>query len=298
MRARRVDFEEVEMQVARVAEIHRYPVKSMLGERLESVTIAADGLRGDRTWAARDDARGGIEGGRKLPALLGCAARFVEPVHDTGELPVPEIELPDGKKLRADDPDAARRLSELAGQPLSLWGRRPADDEAHYRRAAPDKEDMLEELRDIFGRLPEEPLPDIGKLPPALMTSSTIPGTYFDCFPLFLLTKNSLESLSRARPSSRFDARRFRPNLLLESEGEGYPENDWVGKRVRVGGATFTVETECPRCVMTTHGFADLPKDPKIMRTLVKENGGNIGVYAAVAEPGVVREGDSVEVLD
>ena len=287
------------MQVAKVAEIHRYPVKSMLGERLRSVAVAEDGLRGDRSWAARDEGRDAIEGGRKHPALLGCAARFIEPVADGLPIPVPEIELPDGTRLRADDPEVARRLSKLTGQPLSLWGRRPADDVAHYRRGAPDKSDIVLELHDIFARLPDEPLPDLGKLPPAIMTASTLPGTYFDCFPLFLLTNTSLASLARAQPSSRFDVRRFRPNLLLESaDGQGFPENGWVGRRIRVGEAEFAVETECPRCVMTTHAFADLPKDPKIMRTLVKENGGNVGVYAAVTRPGVVREGDAVELLD
>jgi len=287
------------MKVATVVAIHRYPVKSMLGERLDSVPVGSDGLRGDRSWAARDEVRGGIEGGRKLPALLGCSSRYPEPVPDAGPLPVPEVELPDGSRFRADAAEAAERLSELAGQRLTLWPRRPAEDAEHYRRAAPDKPDMLEELHDIFARLPDEPLPDLGKFPPAIMTASTLPGTYFDCFPLFLLTETSLASLSAAQPSSRFDVRRFRPNLLLAAEsGEGYPENAWVGRRLRVGEAEFSVDTECPRCVMTTHAFADLPKDPKIMRTLVKENGGNVGVYASCETAGVVREGDAVELLD
>jgi hypothetical protein len=286
------------VKVATIAEIHRYPVKSMQGERLEGVAVGVDGLRGDRGWAVRDEGRGGIEGARKLPALLGCTARFAEPVAATGVLPIPEIELPDGARVRAGKPEAAARLSELTGRPLSLWPRRPADDTEHYRRGASDHEDLLDELRAIFGRLPDEPLPDLAQFPSESLTSATIPGTYFDCYPVFLLTGASLATLQQARPESRFDARRFRPNLLLEGAAGGFPENDWVGRRLRVGGAVLRVAMECPRCVMTTHAFGDLPEDPSVMRTLVKENGGNLGVYAAVEEPGSVSDGDAVELLD
>ena len=257
------------MKVATVSEIRRYPVKSMQGESLASVAVGEDGLRGDRSWATRDEERGGIEGARKLPSLLQCTSRFPDAVEDRGPLPVPEIELPDGTRLRADDPTAAKRLSELAGRQLTLWPRVPAENEEHYRRGAPDHEDMLEELRGIFARTPDEPLPDIGAFPPEILASSTLPGTYFDAYPLFLLSTASLASLQAAQPTSRFDSRRFRPNLLLEAEeNSGYPENAWVGNRVRVGEAVFQVAMKCPRCLMTTHAFADLPKDPKIMRTL------------------------------
>jgi uncharacterized protein YcbX len=283
------------VQVARVSEIHRYPVKSMLGERVDEVAVAESGIRGDRIWAVRDEQRGEIEGARKLPELLGCTARFSEPV-GASPLPVPQIELPDGDRIAADAPEAASRLSTLCGRTLTLWPRRPADDLDHYRRGTPDHDDMLDELRAIFGRLPGEPLPDIAALPAEALTSATIPGTYYDVYPMFLLTTASLATLQAAQSASSFDARRFRPSLLLESEEQrGFPENEWVGSRLRVGEAVLEIAMECPRCVMTTHGFADLPRDPSVMRTLVKENGGNVGVYASVLTAGVVREGDVVE---
>lgn len=286
------------MQVGTISDIYRYPVKSMAGERHEALAVGEDGLRGDRSWAARDEERGGIEGARKLPQLLNCSARFTEEVAETGPAPVPEIELPGGARVRADDPEAARHLSELVGRKLTLWPRRPATDTDHYRRGAPDHDDLMTELRHVFGRLPEEPLPDLASFPRESLTSATVPGTYFDCYPLFLLTQTSLQSLAAAQPDSRFDPRRFRPNLLVESsERDGYPEVGWVGKHVRVGEVVLQVAMECPRCVMTTHALADLPKDPKIMRTLVKENGGNIGVYCSVETPGVVHEGDRVEIV-
>jgi uncharacterized protein YcbX len=286
------------MKIATLTEIHRYPVKSMQGERLESCPVATDGLRGDRGWATRDEVRGGIEGARKLPSLLGCTARYVEPVPDRGPLPVPEIELPGGARLRADAPEAAPTLSKHVDRELTLWPRQPAEDLAHYRRGAPDHKDLMDELRAVFGRLPEEPLPDIGSFPRETLASSTLPGTYFDCYPLFLLTRTSLSTLQSRHESSRFDPLRFRPNLLLESEErEGFPESTWVGKRVRVGDAVLRIAMECPRCVMTTHAVADLTRDPGVMRALVKENAGNIGVYAAVETPGTVREGEAVELI-
>ena len=86
--------------------------------------------------------------------------------------------------------------------------------------------------------------------------------------------------------------------MIADTASEsGMPEMAWRGKRLRLGGATFRVTVECPRCVMVTHRFADLPKDPSIMRALVREAGGNLGVYATVESPGVVRVGDAVELL-
>jgi uncharacterized protein YcbX len=231
--------------------------------------------------------------------LLHCAARFPEAVEEGAELPVPEVELPDGTVLRADAEALPEQLSRLTGRDISIWPPVPADDVEHYRRGAPDNADMLQELRSIFARLPDEPLPDLAKLPPEAMLSATFPGTYFDCFPLMLVSTAAFGTLAKAQPGSSFDRRRFRPNFVVETEAAlGFPENDWLGRRLRVGEVVLEMTVECPRCVMTTHPVQELPKDPAIMRALVKENGGNLGVYARIATPGVVREGDPIEVLD
>lgn len=151
----------------------------------------------------------------------------------------------------------------------------------------------------MFGRAPDEPLPDLSVFPPELIEFESPPGTYFDAFPLLLLTETTLRTIQEKAPESRFDVRRFRPNLLIADSGssEPFPENAWCGRRLKIGEAILEITVECPRCVMTTHGFEDLPKDPKIMRTLVRESGGNLGVYAKVEKPGRIALGDRIELL-
>jgi uncharacterized protein YcbX len=175
----------------------------------------------------------------------------------------------------------------------------PKEQIDHYRRGAPTHTDMLDELRAIFGRTPDEPLPDIGAFPPEIMQYESPPGTYFDAFPLLLLTDASLRKLQELAPKSRVDVRRFRPNLLVATPDgvADFAEIGWVGKRVRVGEAEISIAMACPRCVMITHGFDDLPQDASLMRTVVREANQNIGVYARVERPGRVALGDTVEVL-
>lgn len=287
------------MPIARVQSIFRYPIKSLGGESLAHSDLALRGLPGDRGWAVRDEVRGGIRGGKKLPGLMRLRARATGPALPSGSLPA-EIELPDGSVARTSDPDVAERISAAIDHPVTLWPLLPADARDHYRRGAPTHAEPIEELREIFGRTRDEPLPDLSKLPRELFEYESPPGTYFDAYPLLVMTRASLETLARRVSACRFDVRRFRPNLLLEATRAGveFPERDWIGARLAIGSAVIRIEAECPRCVMTTHGFDDLPRDPGIMRALVREAGGSLGVYASVNEPGRVRAGDPVELRD
>lgn len=283
------------MLVGHVREIWRYPVKSMGGERLQTTSIGMSGLPGDRGWALRDEVAGEIRGAKKLPALMQCAARYLaEPVDDT--IPPVEVTLPDGTRRRADDPETVARLTELLGRRVTLWPRRPATDREHYRRSAPDNPDMMAELRDIFGRLEDEPLPDLSVFPPEIMEFTSPLGTYFDAFPLHLLTTATLAEVSRRNPQARFDVRRFRPNVLIEpvDGARGLVENGWCGKTLRLGTATARIEVPCARCVMTTLQQGDLPEDPSVLRTIVRDADQALGVYATPVDPGRLAVGDPV----
>ena len=71
-----------------ITEIHRYPVKSMLGETPSEVTVSERGIQGDRAWATRDEVRGGIRGAKKLPQLMLFGARSVD--GNTSEITAPD----------------------------------------------------------------------------------------------------------------------------------------------------------------------------------------------------------------
>ena len=278
------------MSTASVATIYRYPVKSMMGETLSEADIGEAGIPGDRGWAVRDEKRGGIRGGKKIPQLMTLAAQ--------SGTATPLITAADGDSASASSERINEWLSGKLNHPVTLWPLLPADQLDHYRRGAPDTEDFEQELRAVFGRLPDEPLPDLAGFEELLEFESP-PGTYFDAFPISIISQQSLNTMDQLEGESRFDVRRFRPNLLVDVPGSDhpFPEQAWVGKTLAIGSVTLKIDTTCPRCAMTTHGFDDLPQDPQIMRKMVASSEGNLGIYASVVKVGKVATGDSLSVM-
>jgi uncharacterized protein len=280
-----------------VTEVWRYPAKSMQGESLLRSEVGTNGITGDRAWAVRDEQRGGIRGAKKIAGLMQLAARYrTEP----NEGPPPaaiDITLPDGSVVASDGPDVDARLSAAVDHPVTLWPLLPADSLDHYRRGPGDTDDLDAELRAIFGREPDEPLPDLSVFPPELIEYESPIGTYFDAFPILIVTRQSLDNLAAIAPDSRIDVRRFRPNIVVDvpSSSETWPELAWTGRSIQLGSVTLDVAVGCPRCVMITLPFADLPQDRGLMRTVVRDANQIVGVYATVRVPGAVSVGDEVQ---
>jgi uncharacterized protein YcbX len=284
------------MRIGTISQLWRYPVKSMSGERLDSATVSWRGIPGDRGWAVYDETRSGVTNAKRVPPLRTCRARYAaEPVAGAASPPA-EISFPDGTSVSTDSVDVTRRLSEHAGRAVSLRSLGPAGTEAAPRINSAG--DSPEALRALMGILPGEPEPDLSVFTPERLRLLR-QGNFFDAFSLHLLTRTTLRTLAGLAPESEWDERRFRPNLLVETDAPGdYPELAWLGRRLRVGSATIDVVMGCPRCVMVTLQGDGLPQDPRIMRTLVRETKHTAGIYASVAEEGIVREGDTVELLD
>ncbi|GMU79074.1 MAG: hypothetical protein AMXMBFR46_18670 [Acidimicrobiia bacterium] len=274
----------------------------MRGERIaETDVVATYGIPGDRGWAIRDEESGEIRGAKHIVDLVRLAARYLEAPKGAAT-PHVEIDLGDGARVRSDDPEVAAVLSARLGRPVTLWPRRPADDLAHYRRYAAIDE---AEFRRQLALLPDDPVPDYAAMSPpellAELAEFVVPrGTYFDAFPLHVLSTTSLASLARALPECAIDVRRFRPNVLVDLRDDvaGFPEIDWCGRHVRIGSVLAEVVQPMSRCSMVTLPQADLPRERQIMRTLVRETSMNLGVALNIVEPGHVAEGDPVEIVD
>lgn len=308
------------MLIGHVEELWRFPVKSMAGESLREVSISAQGLLGDRYWALRDELADEMTNAKRLPVLMQCTAEYREAPRP-GSVTHVEMTLPDGTRVASDDPKVNELLSRVVGKRVSLWPLRPASDAKHYRRRDPVARTVgalsrwsafrkvypsviralkLEDrVRQEFGRAPDEPYPDLMKLPREVLSFTSPPGTYFDAYPVHLLTTASLDELRRRNPKSDWDRRRFRPNFFVRTTPEwtGLVEADWGGRELQIGSAIFKMEVPVPRCSMTMSAQPGLPKDPSVLRTIVREAAQNLGVYATVKRPGTARVGDEVVLL-
>src|SRR3954465_2657023 len=107
-----------------VAEIWRYPVKSMAGERVGGSTIDGRGLHADRMWAVRDVELGTFTTARRWPVLLQCSARFADDPAGRSAGPGDVLEVlvpfPDRTELSSADAAIHDRLSDLIGKTARL----------------------------------------------------------------------------------------------------------------------------------------------------------------------------------
>jgi len=252
----------------------------MLGEELDVVDVTECGLNGDRSLALIDKETGNVvsaKNPRLWPGLFEHRASYVRPPVDTRSLPLVCIDLPNGETLTTEQTDLESRLSASLGREVRIAqaSRETMTSEGYW----PDY-DWLSSPDEVF----EFTLPQ---------------GTFFDGSPVHILTTATLDFLHSSAPGSCFDVTRFRPNFVIETPDgtHGFVEDDWIGKTLVFGTVRLQVERPSPRCIMTTLGQGDLPKDPQILRTAFQKNAGNVGVYANVVVGGHVRRGDVAKVL-
>jgi MOSC domain-containing protein len=230
-----------------VVALWRYPVKSMMGEELNSSEVTDRGLLGDRQFAVVDSATGKV-GGAKNPRKWGnffdFRAAYAEAPKLGGRISPIRITLPDGEVVSNDRADLEQILSHAFGREIAFVAARTAG---------------------MTSGVAEEYWPDMAGLEYRdTVTDFELPaGTFFDSAVMHLLTTSTIDRLRELYPQGRIEARRFRPNIAVStgSEDPGFVENDWIGRTVVIGATVRLAITEqCPRCVMITLPQGDYPK--------------------------------------
>jgi uncharacterized protein YcbX len=287
--------------VGTIRALWRFPVKSMLGEELDAADLTEGGIVGDRAYAIRDRETGKVASAKhskRWPSLLDCRAVFVEPPGPGGELPPVRIELADGNSVLSDAADVDAVLSRFFGRDVELA--RAAQNGYTIDQYHPDLENY-----DPEGHRDEVVEAQLGA---AFFNERGLPSavpedSFFDLYPLSVLTTSTLDQLGNLEPQSRFDVRRFRMNVIVATPERGFVENGWLGHTLAIGDdVQLGVSLPDPRCCMPGLPQEDLPRDPQVLRALARHNRIDVagalypcaGVYAVAEATGTVRKYDGV----
>ena len=266
--------------IGSVLALWRYPVKSMLGEEVQSTLLTERGLLGDRAYALLDRATGKVvssKNPRRWPTLFKFKAALMDLPDMRERIPPVMITLPNGTRVSSEQGDVDRVLSYALDRDVSLRSQVP--ERAELEQYWPDMESLAHRET-----VTEEAMP---------------PDGFFDGEVVHLLTTATLDQLHSIYPEGRFDPLRFRPNLVVAPAPteSGFVENTWIGRTISIGEQVrLHILRPTGRCVMTTLAQGDLPKDLGILRTAVQANQAQVGVYATVRHGGVIRRDDPVTI--
>lgn len=262
--------------MARVAALYRYPIKGFTPESRQSLEVLADGrIAGDRVLGFRfastpepDDAWSSKHGMVALVNTPGLA------------------------RLEARYDEKAERISFFLDGSLLVEG--DLSPESRWR--------LCEAVTDFVLRLPENPLaqrPD--HLPLRLVGDGKV-NRYTDRPEGYvtLHSRASVAALGAALGDPSLDERRFRHNIAID-DIPAWSEQDWSGRRIRIGGVEFAYEKPVVRCLATHANPATGERDREILKTLPAVWGGGepiLGVCLTPLGTGTIRVGDAVEALD
>lgn len=254
-----------------VSELWRYPVKSFQGERVEQLELLPHRIVGDRQFALVDLASGLLMSAKRRAELLSAWARTA------GDTVL--VTLPDRSEHDVSAPETAAALSSWLGVDVGVVEVGQQEGVAYDMTLDPPNDDA-----------------DVYEIP-------TPASTFLDLAAVHLLTTASLASMTAARPDLVWDVRRFRPNIVVDHAGPGFPEDNWVGQQVAVGDARIEGMMRTMRCAMPLRaqpadpavGSPRLERSVDTYRAMDVVHANDLGLYAAISGVGTIRVGDPVE---
>ena len=260
--------------VGSVESLWRYPVKSMHGEELDEIFAGFSGIYGDRFFAFRSSASS--KGfpyltAREQHQMLRYRPRFRHPEKAAQPLNLAEAEGIGlgASPVYADSMDLMVDVETPAGDMVAI------DD--------PSLIDMLREGIDTKHHL-------------TLVRSER---TMTDCRPVSLLAVQTVKKLAE-ETGTAVDKRRFRANVYLDlASAGGFAEDKFVGRSLRIGPKVIlSILERDPRCIMITLDPDTGAIAPALLKKVAQAHGSMTGVYGAVLAEGMIRKGDSVELLN
>jgi uncharacterized protein YcbX len=260
--------------VGKVESLWRYPVKSMRGEEIDELFAGYAGVYGDRLFAFKSSA--GPEGfpfftGRDQRQMVRYRARFRDPAKAARPVNWSEAQKlsPNLNPVSADASELMIDVETPDGKTLAI------DDPA-----------LINNLRVNID----------GKHELTLLRSDK---AITDCLPLSIFAVQTAKKLGE-ETGLAVDKRRFRANVYVDlTEAEGFAEDKFVGRSLRIGSkVTVAVLARDARCMMVTLDPDTAEKTPAILKAVAQAHEGMAGVYGAVLAEGMIRKGDSVELLN
>jgi len=258
-----------------VESLWRYPVKSMSGEEMTEAFMGFSGFYGDRCYAFKNSAaRKGFPylNANRQQQMLRYRPQFRYP------------------KRAAKPPNLVEAMSIAPG----------------VTPANGDPEDMILDVITPSGAVVAVDDPALiemlgeglrGENQLALARSDR---ALTDCRPVSLISLQTVRQIE-AELSIPIDKRRFRANIYLNfaATADGFAEDEFVGRRLRIGSsATIMVLERDPRCKMISLDPDTGEHNPEILRKVAKAYANFAGVYCAVLVEGILKKGDSIELLD
>jgi uncharacterized protein YcbX len=260
----------------RVAALYRYPVKGFTPEATDTLTVLESGrIAGDRTLAFRF-------GDSTLPETAWSRKYGFTVLANTPGLARLALRL---------DHHALRLSIHLDGRLLVEDGL----DAAGRRR-------LCEAIETFVLSLPENPLAAHPERLPLRLIGDGVTPRFQDSQhgQITLHGRESLASVAQALRQSALDELRFRSNISLEGL-DAWGEQDWIGRRIRIGAVQFEVLRPKVRCLATHANPQTGERDLQVMQTLVRafqQQEPTFAIALTAAGPGgEIHVGDKVAVL-
>ncbi|MFL6336811.1 MAG: MOSC domain-containing protein [Pyrinomonadaceae bacterium] len=260
--------------VGTVESVWRYPVKSMAGGEVAEAFVGFSGVYGDRCYAFRDSAA--RKGFPYLNASVQQRMLLYRPRFRYPERAAAPPNLAAASAIAPGVTPANAEPGDLSLDVLTPQGAVvPVDDPALI-------ETLLEGLRGAHD-----------------LTLVHSDRSMTDCRPVSLISRQTVRQIE-GELGVTLDKRRFRANVYLDLDGgEGFGEEQWVGRRLRLGPrAVVAVLERDPRCKLISLDPDTGEHNPEVLRRVSQMHGACAGVYCAVLVEGLVAKGDPVEMFD